>query len=137
MTLKPIIVTTESQNTFKADQEIASLLDIEEGSVVNGKVVMIYAGDTIFVKGKSLSPLNRMPENMQDQLMHVDIPIGEILRSNNLETRRDIVELEVLDGEPAFDGVPVLSRSYKVVYNNRTLMWINERFPIDNRWNLS
>ena len=136
MTRKPVSVITESQYTVKADKEMAALLGIEEGSEVNNRVVRLSAEDTVFVHARSLSPLERMPETMREQLMRADIPIGRILRSHNLETRRDMGELEVLEGETTFDGIPVLSRSYKIVHNNYVLMWINERFPIDERWNL-
>jgi chorismate-pyruvate lyase len=136
MTRKPVNVTTESQYTVKADKQTAALLGIEEGGEVNNRVVRLSAGDTVFVHARSLSPLERMPETMREQLMRADIPIGRILRSHNLETRRDMGELEVLEGESTFDGIPVLSRSYKIVHNNYVLMWINERFPIDERWNL-
>ena len=136
MSRKPV-ATTESHFTIKADREIAALLDIEEGSEVNDRVVKLSAGGTlVFVHARSLSPLERMPDTMKEQLMRADIPIGRILRSHNLETRRDMGELEILEGEPTFGGVPVLSRSYKIVHNNYTLMWINERFPIDKRWRL-
>jgi chorismate-pyruvate lyase len=77
-----------------------------------------------------------MPETMREQLMRADIPIGQILRSHNLEIRRDMRELEILERESTFDGIPVLSRSYKIIHNNCTFMWINEHFPIDERWNL-
>ena len=136
MTRKPVTVTTESQYTVKADKEMAALLEVEEGSEVNDRVVRLSAGDTVFVQARSLSPLKRMPETMKEQLMRADIPIGRILRSHNLETRRDMGELEILEGESTFDGIPVLSRSYKIVHDNNVLMWINERFPIDTRWRL-
>ncbi|MGA9187968.1 MAG: chorismate pyruvate-lyase family protein [Methanosarcina sp.] len=136
MTRKPVSVITEAQYTVKADKEIAAFLGVEEGSEINNRVVRLSAGGTVFVHARSLSPLERMPETMKEQLMRADIPIGRILRSHNLETRRDMGELEVLEGEPTFDGIPVLSRSYKIVHNNHILMWINERFPIDERWNL-
>ncbi|MDR7665213.1 chorismate pyruvate-lyase family protein [Methanosarcina sp. Z-7115] len=136
MTRKPVSVITESQYTVKADKEMATFLGVEEGSEINNRVVRLSAGGTVFVHARSLSPLERMPETMKEQLMRADIPIGRILRSHNLETRRDMGELEVLEGEPTFDGIPVLSRSYKIVHNNHILMWINERFPIDERWNL-
>ncbi len=136
MTRKPVNVITESQYTVKADKTIAALLGVEEGSEVNDRVVRLSAEGTTFVHARSLSPLERMPETMKEQLMRADIPIGRILRSHNLETRRDMAELEILEGEPTFDGIPVLSRSYKIVHNNHVLMWINERFPIDERWNL-
>ena len=136
MTRKPVSVITEAQYTVKADKEMAAFLGVEEGSEINNRVVRLSAGGTVFVHARSLSPLERMPETMKEQLMRADIPIGRILRSHNLETRRDMGELEVLEEEPTFDGIPVLSRSYKIVHNNHILMWINERFPIDERWNL-
>lgn len=136
MTRKEVNVITESQYTIKADKELAALLEVEEGSEINDRVVKLTAGNTVFVHARSLSPLERMPQTMKEQLMRADIPIGRILRSHNLETRRDMGELEILEGEPTFNGIPVLSRSYKIVHNNYTLMWINERFPIDSRWRL-
>lgn len=134
MTRKPVSVITESQHTVKADRVMAALLGVEEGSEVNDRVVRLSAGGITFVHARSLSPLERMPDTMQEQLMRADIPIGRILRSHNLETRRDMGELKILEGDPTFDGIPVLSRSYKIVHNNHVLMWINERFPIDERW---
>lgn len=136
MTRKPVSVITESQYTVKADKAMAALLGVKEGSEVNDRVVCLSAGGTTFVHARSLSPLERMPDTMREQLMRADIPIGRILRNHNLETRRDMGELEILEGESTFDGIPVLSRSYKIVHNNHVLMWINERFPIDERWNL-
>ncbi len=136
MTRHPVEVRTESQQIVRADREMASLLGVEEGSEVNDRRVRLYAGGTVFVHARSLSPLERMPQTMREQLMRADIPIGRILRSHALETRRDMAELEVLEGEPTFDGTPVLSRAYKIVHDNHVLMWINERFPIDERWEL-
>ncbi|HWR24767.1 MAG TPA: chorismate pyruvate-lyase family protein, partial [Methanosarcina sp.] len=136
MTRETVNVITESQSVVKADKEMAALLEVEEGSEINDRVVRLSAGNTVFVHARSLSPLKRMPKTMREQLMRADIPIGRILRSHNLETRRDMGELEVLEGETTFDGIPILSRSYKIVHDNHVLMWINERFPIDKRWNL-
>ena len=136
MTRQPVEVRTESQHIIRADREMATLLGVEEGSEVNDRKVRLCAGGTVFVHARSLSPLERMPGTMREQLMRADIPIGRILRSHALETRRDMTELEVLKGEPTFDGTPVLSRAYKIVHDNQVLMWINERFPIDERWKL-
>ncbi|AKB24064.1 hypothetical protein MSMTP_0595 [Methanosarcina sp. MTP4] len=136
MTRQPVEVRTESQHIIKADREMAALLGVEEGSEVNDRKVRLYAGGTVFVHARSLSPLERMPGTMREQLMSADIPIGRILRSHALETRRDMAELEILESEPTFDGIPVLSRTYKIVHDNHVLMWINERFPIDERWKL-
>lgn len=136
MTRQPVNVETESQHIRKADREMAELLGIKEGSEVNDRKVRLYAGDRVFVHARSLSPLERMPDTMREQLMRADIPIGRILRDHGLETRRDMGELKILKGETSFGDTPVLSRSYKIVHKNSVLMWINEQFPIDERWRL-
>jgi chorismate-pyruvate lyase len=35
-----------------------------------------------------------------------------------------------------FGELPVLSREYKIIYENAVLMWINECFPVDGRWKM-
>ncbi|MDD3042896.1 MAG: chorismate pyruvate-lyase family protein [Methanosarcinaceae archaeon] len=136
MTRRPVNVETESQFVRRADREEAALLGVKEGSEVNDRTVRLYADDTVFAHAKSLSPLERMPQTMRDQLMRADIPIGRILRDHGLETRRDMDKLEILEGKTSFGDVPVLSRTYKIVHKNSVLMWINEEFPIDERWKL-
>ena len=109
---------------------------MKEGSELNARTVRLCAGGVTFIRAKSLSPMEHMPVTMREQLMQADIPIGRILRNHKLETRRDMVELEILANEPYFLGIPTLSRSYKIIHNNFVLMWINELFPIDERWEL-
>ena len=53
MTRKPVTVTTESQYTVKADKEMAALLEVEEGSEINDRVVRLSAGDSVFVRARS------------------------------------------------------------------------------------
>lgn len=136
MTRRSVNVETESQYVRRADRDEAVLLGIEEGSEINDRKVLLYAGETVFAHARSLSPLERMPQTMREQLMCADIPIGRILRDHGLETRRDMGKLEILEGNTSFGDVPVLSRTYKIVHKNSVLMWINEEFPIDERWKL-
>ncbi|WP_332881686.1 hypothetical protein [Methanosarcina horonobensis] len=58
MTRKQVNVKTESQFVVKADKELADLLGVEEGSDVNDRTVRLYAGDTVLVHARSLSPLH-------------------------------------------------------------------------------
>ncbi|MDD4750110.1 MAG: chorismate pyruvate-lyase family protein [Methanosarcinaceae archaeon] len=136
MTRSPVKVLTEAQCIRRASRQEAVLLEIEEGSKLNFRKVRLYAGDTLFAQAKSLSPLERMPPSMQEELMRAEIPIGKILREHALETRRDMGELKVLKEKTSFGSTPVLSRTYKIIHKNNVLMWIKEEFPIDERWEL-
>ncbi len=135
LTGKTIEVKTLEQNVIKATPDVAKLLDIDIGDEVNSRLVTLDAGGTVYVLAKSLAPVKRMPQLVRDDLMRADIPIGRILREHRLETRRDILDIEIVQND-FFGSLPVLSRKYKIIHKNRVLMWINECFPIDERWNL-
>ncbi|MFZ2410659.1 MAG: chorismate pyruvate-lyase family protein [Candidatus Methanoperedens sp.] len=133
LTGKTVDVKTLEQGVIKAAPDIAKLLDIEAGDEVNSRLVTLNAGGTVYALAKSLAPLKRMPQPVRDDLMKADIPIGKILREHKLETRRDIINMEIVQRD-FFGDVPVLSREYRIIYENKALMWINECFPVDDRW---
>ncbi len=135
LTGKTVAVKTLKQGIIKATPDVAKLLDIEVGDEVNSRLVTLDAGGTIYVLAKSLAPVKRMPQAMRDDLMRADIPIGRILREHKLETRRDILKMEIVR-QDFFGNVPVLSREYWIIYEDRVLMWINECFPVDDRWRM-
>lgn len=135
LTGKSVEVQTLEQSLIKATQEIARLLEIKAGKEVNRRVVTLSVDGVIYALAKSLAPVERLPEGMREQLMKADVPIGRILREHRLETRRDILDIEVIRSD-FFGSMPVLSREYKIIYKNKVLMWINECFPIDARWEI-
>ena len=135
LTGKKVDVKTLEQSVIKATPDTAKLLDIEVGDEVNSRLVTLNAGGTIYVLAKSLAPLKRMPQAVRDDLMRADIPIGKILREHKLETRRDILDMKIVQRD-FFGDVPVLSREYRIIYENKVLMWINECFPVDDRWKM-
>ena len=135
LTGKAVEVRTLEQGVVKATPDMAELLEIEEGDEVNNRLVTLNAGETVYVLAKSLAPISRMPQKMRDDLMRADIPIGRILREHKLETRRDIMKVE-MTGSEFFGEVPVLSREYRIIHKGRVLMWINEWFPVDGRWRM-
>ena len=135
LTGKSVKVETISQIVVKATHEIARLLDIEIGEDVNKRLVTLNVDDIVYVLAKSLAPINRMPQAVKADLMRADIPIGKILREHKLETRRDILKMEIVRRD-FFGETPVLSREYKIIYENAVLMWINECFPVDGRWRM-
>jgi chorismate-pyruvate lyase len=121
---------------MEAEAEMAELLGVDEGASVNHRKVMLVAGDVPYVNALSLSPLDRMPEGVQQDLMQADVPIGKILRNYGMETRRDFETIQLEDGQKLFGCETILSRTYRIIYHNKTLMWIKESFPVDGRWNL-
>jgi chorismate-pyruvate lyase len=135
LTGKTVEVKTLGQGIIKATPDIAKLLDIEVGDEVNSRLVTLDAGGTIYVLAKSLAPIERMPQAVRDDLMRANIPIGRILREHKLETRRDILKMEIVR-QDFFGDVPVLSRDYRIIYENKVLIWIRECFPVDDRWKM-
>ena len=133
LTGKAVCVRTLEQSVVKATPEIAKLLQIDSGDEVNTRLVTLSADGLVYVLAKSLSAIKRMPQEVRSDLMRADIPIGKILREHKLETRRDILKIEMVRSE-FFGEVPVLSREYRIIYKGKTLMWINECFPVDERW---
>lgn len=133
LTGKTIYVKTLEQDVIKASPNIAELLEIKEGDEVNNRLVTLSADGIVYVLAKSLSAIKRMPKDVRSDLMRADIPIGKILREHKLETRRDILKMEFVHSD-FFGDVPVISREYKIIYKGKVLMWINESFPVDGRW---
>ena len=82
------------------------------GEQVNERTVLLRAGGVAYVYARSLAPIRQMPEGMEEDLMRADIPIGRIMQAHNIESRREIVEIGVLNlKNGAFGkGCTVLSR---------------------------
>jgi len=135
LTGKTVKVETIYQKVLNATPKIARLLGIDKGEEVNDRLVTLKVDDIVYVLAKSLSPINRIPQAVRTDLMCAEIPIGRILRAHKLETRRDILKMEILHRD-FFGEMPVLSREYRIIYNNEVLMWINECFPVDGRWKM-
>ncbi len=136
LTGKTVNVETKKQGAIKATSEAAWLLDIDAGDEVNERLVVLTAGGTVYALAKSLAPVKRMPPDVRKDIMQADIPIGRILRDHKLETRRDIINMR-MTANAFFGGIPVLSREYIIIHNNSILMWINEFFPVDDRWDIN
>ncbi|MCK5108412.1 MAG: DUF98 domain-containing protein, partial [Methanosarcinales archaeon] len=124
------------QQVIEASDEIAGLLGISAGDAVNERTVLLCAGDVVYVYARSLVPINRMPAGMEGDLTRADIPIGRILKKYAIESRREIDAVEVFDSQVFGEECMVLSRTYRIIHDTMALMWINEMFPTDSRWNL-
>ncbi len=135
LTGKTVEVKTLEQSVVRATSDMAELLGTGTGDEVNSRLVTLSAVGTVYVLARSLAPIDRMPKAVRNDLMRADIPIGRILREHKLETRRDILKMEMVRSR-FFGDVPVLSREYRIIHNEKILMWINECFPVDERWKM-
>jgi chorismate-pyruvate lyase len=113
---------------------MAGLLDVDVGEEVNHRTVRLVVDGVPYVHAVSLSPIGRMPDEVRRDMMRADIPIGKILRNYGIETRRDFDTIQMEVDGPLFGSHEYLSRTYRIVHHNDTLMWIKERFPADDRW---
>lgn len=90
---------------------------------------------TTFVYAESVVMLDRLPPPVAEGLLETDIPIGKLLFSCRAETFREIIAVgEEHDPVAATHfGVdpwrPLVSRTYEIVYENRPVTRITEKFP--------
>ena len=126
-------IRTLVQEFQKADEEAASLLDIEVGDTINYRVVVIE-GQTPLIYAISMIPLERLNNDFKEDLIRADIPIGRILRKHNIESRREIKSVSV--EEPSSEMVeifknnaPMLKRTYNIIHKDQVLVWLMETFP--------
>ncbi len=134
MTRHPTSVVTEKQHIIPADEQMSHIFKVAVGADINEREVTLMAGDVPYVYARSLSAIEKMPDGVRCDMMKADIPIGRILRDHNIETRRDFENLHIREEEHLFGSKKALSRSYRIVHQNSVLMWINEKFPVDERW---
>jgi chorismate-pyruvate lyase len=131
-----IAIKTLTQEFQRANKEIAELLNIDEGEEVNYRVVLMHKDNKPLIHAVSYIPLKRLDESFKKDLISADIPIGRILRKNNIESRREIknVGIEASNNQliELFNSdKDILSRDYVIIRNDEILIWIEESFPLD------
>ena len=125
-----------SEKLVSLDRELPSM-DLKEGTeVILRKVLLqgkisrknaIYA-ESIVIPGN-------MEERFRKALLETKVPIGKIWFEQKVETFKEILDSKKeLAGELAdyFDIEPsdeMLSRTYRVVTNNKPVLTITEKFP--------
>ncbi len=91
--------------------------------------------DATFVYADSVVMLDRLPAMVVEGLLDTEIPIGKLLFSCRAETYREILATgeEQDPGVAAHFGVegsePLVSRTYQIVFEDRPVTRITEKFP--------
>ncbi|NWG09400.1 MAG: DUF98 domain-containing protein [Nitrososphaerales archaeon] len=141
LTGKPVVVATVVRTLIDADDALAKDLKIKSGEVVNYRVVYLKNPDSdkALVLARSWTPIRGLNESIRRDLTSSDIPIGKIIISHKLETRREIESIDVIKADDqlaeAFKikvGDSMLSRHYRVIHNERIIIRIEEAFPVSS-----
>jgi len=91
--------------------------------------------DNTFIYADSVVMLDRLPPIVANGLLHTDRPIGKLLYSCRAETYREMI---IMDEEEdpniarhfGIEGSDLLlTRTYQIVYEDRPIARITEKFP--------
>jgi len=126
-------IETLEQKFVEADLEIALLLNIEVGDMVNYRVVVIETEEPQ-IYAISLIAVERLENDFKEDLIRADIPIGRILRKHNIESRREIKSVYFEDQSPEISEIfkvdsSMLTRTYNIIHKDEILIWLKETFP--------
>ncbi|HIH04527.1 MAG TPA: DUF98 domain-containing protein [Methanoregulaceae archaeon] len=133
-------VRTIAQDVVQADAVQARRLECAIGDPVNRRVVNLVGARTgrVFVHAISFTPLDRLDAGAREDLLAADIPIGRILLQHRMETRRELSEVGVVRAGSLLAGIfglppdgPVLCRRYTIIHGEKSLISIEERFPVE------
>lgn len=130
-----ISLHTIDQHFEDADEYHAGLVDVEAGTEINFREVIMHKGSRPLIYAISHIPLSRCTKEVCADLVRADIPIGRILKNYNIESRREIRKIYLEEPndklkELFHEDCEMLAREYVIINNNQVLMWIKEVFPI-------
>ena len=130
-----ISLSTIDQHFEVADESHAKLVNVDEGTEINFREVIMHRNNKPLIYAVSHIPLSRCSKEICADLIRADIPIGRILKNYKLESRREVNNITI---EKPNDKIKelfntdedILTRDYVIINNEEILMWIKEMFPI-------
>ncbi len=130
-----ITLTTLEQHFDTSTKEISDLINIDEGSKINYREVIMHKNDENLIYALSYIPLERLNDEICCDLVRADIPIGRILKNYKIESRREINKIYVEKPNTRLKELfntqeDMLAREYVIIHKNEVLMWIKEAFPV-------
>ena len=137
LTGNEIRIEAIEQHVVNADDKTAKLMHAQMGEPMNQRKVLLIANDVPLVSAFSISALERMPEPLRRDIQRAERPIGKLLKKHVVESRRELIRVErlhdlsTIDKELSGEGVV---REYYIIRHKVPLMWIQECFPLDERW---
>ncbi|MCC7553711.1 MAG: DUF98 domain-containing protein [Methanobacteriaceae archaeon] len=132
-----IDLKTLEQHFEKSTKEIAKLININPGEDINYREVLMYKDENPLIYAISYIPIKRLDGNFKSDLIRADIPIGRILKKYNIESRREVKNIQVEPSNSKLEEIfktdaDLLTREYTIIKNGEILIWIKEIFPVNN-----
>lgn len=132
-----ITLTTIDQHFEDADEEHAKLVNVEQGSEINFREVIMHRNEKPLIYAISHIPLSRCNSEICADLIRADIPIGRILKTHDIESRREIRNINIEKPNDKLKEIfgtdeDMLTRDYVIINSDEVLMWIKEVFPISH-----
>lgn len=132
-----ITLTTIDQHFEDADEAHAKLVNVPVGEQINFREVIMHKDNKPLIYAISHIPLSRCNDEICSDLIRADIPIGRILKNNDIESRREINDIYVEKPNDKLKEIfgtdeDMLARDYVIINCDEILMWIKEVFPISH-----
>lgn len=132
-----ITLTTIDQHFENADTEHAKLVNVPVNEQINFREVIMHKDDKPLIYAISHIPLSRCNSEICSDLIRADIPIGRILKNNDIESRREINKIYVEKPNDKLKELfktdeDMLAREYVIINCDEILMWIKEVFPVSH-----
>lgn len=132
-----ITLTTIDQHFENADAEHAKLVNVPVNEQINFREVIMHKDDKPLIYAISHIPLSRCNSEICSDLIRADIPIGRILKNNDIESRREINKIYVEKPNDKLKELfktdeDMLAREYVIINCDEILMWIKEVFPVSH-----
>lgn len=136
--LEPVVVSLVSQDRRRLAQA-DEWLEVEAGGSVVARQVVLEGGHTgtLYALAASMVAEERLPEGAKRRLRDHPGGLGRVLVEERMETHREILWYGRERVEP--DELPAqargrtdgnfITRAYRIIYQGRPLMVINEKFP--------
>lgn len=126
-------------NQLETLEEQVLGLEAEYGDKVLQREVILKGveSDTIFATARSTVSLKHLPKDISLALEKGEIGIGELLREKDVETYRDIFNINHFSDSSTNDSLlsllesEVLSRSYRIRVNGHPAIIVSEFFPVN------
>ncbi len=115
---------------------------VEEQKILNRRINLQGANSLKnWVYAESIIYLDNLSDEFVDDLLNKTIPIGTLWMKYRMETFKSLVSQDykiatVSDASGYPEKTELLSRKYHVFNNNKLIMEINEKFPINHYSNL-
>ncbi len=132
-----ITLTTIDQHFENADEAHAKLVNVPIGEQINFREVIMHKDDKPLIYAISHIPLSRCNDDICSDLIRADIPIGRILKTHDIESRREIRNIYIEEPDDKLKEIfgtdeEMLARDYVIINCDEILMWIKEVFPISH-----